>query len=112
MKPKRIKKTMIGGQALIEGLMMKGPDKTCLAVRRPDGEIHTEISETVHNPARKIPFVRGVTAMFVNLTEGYNTMMRSADLAFPDGDNEAESKFDKWVNDKLGDKAGKAFGSK
>jgi uncharacterized protein YqhQ len=102
---------MIGGQALIEGLMMKGPVKTCVAVRRPAGGIYTEISGTKKNPLRKIPFIRGVAAMVQNLAEGYAMITKSADLAFPDQAEEEESKLDRWIRQKLGDKMGAAVGA-
>jgi Predicted metal-dependent enzyme len=101
---KRQKRTMIGGQALIEGLMMKGPEETCLAVRKPNGEIYTEVTRTKKSPVRKIPFVRGVAAMIQNMSEGMSHITKSADIAFPDAE-EDESKFDKWVREKLGGKA-------
>lgn len=77
-------KTKIGGQALIEGIMMRGPYKTCLAVRKNDGSIYSEVSDTVKNPVSKIPFVRGVAAMFISLKTGYGYLMKSADIAYPD----------------------------
>ena len=107
---KRQKRTMIGGQALIEGLMMKGPEETCIAVRRPDGEIYTEVTKTKKNPTRKIPFVRGVAAMIQNMSEGFTHITKSADIAFPDAAEEEESKFDRWVREKLGDKAMQVIG--
>lgn len=108
---KRVKKTMIGGQALIEGIMMKGPEKSCITVRQPDGELYSEISGTPKNPTRKIPFVRGAVAMVQSLTEGYKYIMKSADVAFPDEAEQEESKFDKWLNQVLGDRAMAVFGT-
>lgn len=106
---KRIpRKTKVGGQALFEGLVMKGPEKTCMAIRKPDGEIYTEIKPTKTNPTRKIPFVRGAYSMVLSLSEGVDYITKSVDIAFPE--EETESKFDKWLNDKLGDKATKTFG--
>lgn len=103
------RKTKIGGQALLEGLVMKGPEKTCLAIRKPNGEIYKEVTSTKKNPTRKIPIVRGAYAMVMSLAEGYNSIMKSADIAFPEG-SEEEDKFDKWLQEKLGDKAGKTMG--
>lgn len=80
-------KTKIGGQALIEGIMMRGPFKTCFAVRKSDGSIYTEISDTVKNPVSKIPFIRGIAAMFINLKSGYGFLMKSADIAYPEEKN-------------------------
>ena len=79
----------------MEGIAMKGPRLTCLAVRQPDGTIHTEISETERNPLKNIPLLRGVYAMYLALKSGYSFIMRSTDIAFPEG--EEEDKFDKWL---------------
>jgi len=103
-----VKRTSIGGQALIEGLMMKGPEKTCTAIRKPDGTIFTEVTKTKPNPVRKIPFVRGVWAMIQNFLEGYERITQSAEIAMPE-EFEEESKFDRWISDKFGDKAVKVF---
>ena len=104
---KKIKKTMIGGQALIEGLMMKGPEKTCAAIRKPDGEIHTEVTKTAHNPVRKIPFLRGPVAMILSLKEGYGAINKSAEIALTEEQQEEQKgKFDKWFDKTFGDKGG------
>ncbi len=85
-------KTRIGGQAVMEGISMRGPEKTCLAVRLPDGTIHTELSDSPKNPLRKIPILRGAAAMVISLWHGYTYLMKSADLAFPE---EAEKEKEK-----------------
>ena len=98
---------MIGGQALIEGLMMKGPEKTCAAIRKPDGEIHTEVTKTAHNPVRKIPFLRGPVAMILSLKEGYGAINKSAEIALTEEQQEEQKgKFDKWFDKTFGDKGG------
>ncbi len=102
-------KTSIGGQAVIEGIAMKGPHLTCLAVRKPDGEILTEISETDKNPLKKIPLLRGVAAMYLSLKSGYSFIMKSTDIAFPDG--EEEDKIDIWLKEHFGDKTNQAIGA-
>lgn len=101
-------KTSIGGQAVIEGLAMKGPHLTCLAVREPDGTIRTEITNTDKNPVKQIPILRGVVAMYQALRSGYSFIMKSTDIAFPDG--EEEDKFDKWLKDHLGEKVNQTVG--
>ncbi len=101
-------KTSIGGQAVIEGIMMRGPEKTCLAVRLPDKTIHTETEKTKKNPAAKIPLVRGAFAMIISLIGGYKNITRASELAFPD---EEPDKVDEFLNKKLGDKAGAAVGA-
>lgn len=77
-------KTRIGGQAVIEGIAMKGPQKTCLAVRLPDGSIKTELFDTKRSSAMKIPFVRGSVAMVGSMIEGMKYINKSADYAYPD----------------------------
>ncbi len=81
-------KTKIGGQAVLEGIAMRGNELTCLAVRVPDGTIHTEISPTKPNPLKKIPILRGAAAMILSLVAGYGYLMRAADLAFPEDKKE------------------------
>ena len=103
-------KTSIGGQAVMEGISMRGPKKTCLAVRLPDGSIMTELSDTMANPFAKIPIVRGVAALFISLKSGYSCLMKSAELAFPE-DAGQEDKVDAWLREHLGDKAGAAIGA-
>ncbi len=77
------KKTSIGGQALIEGIMMKGPEKTSLAVRLPDGEI--DISFMEEKPLKKRfpilgwPVIRGVVGFIESMLTGYKALMISAD---------------------------------
>ena len=78
-----LKKTSIGGQALIEGVMMRGPQRTAMAVRHTSGEIRMEEFD---NPAakcawiKKVPLVRGVFGMIDSLRFGYKCLMRSAEL--------------------------------
>lgn len=101
-------KTSIGGQAIIEGIVMKGPEKTCIAVRQPDGEIHIETTKTRKNPFRKIPILRGAAAMIISLIEGYKNITKAAEYAYPEGED--EDKFDEFLKDKFGDKAGTTMG--
>lgn len=80
-----MKKTTIGGQALIEGIMMKGPDKTVLAVRYTDGTIRSEpVLENGWAKKHKIlrlPVIRGVVGFISSMITGYKSLMRSADLS-------------------------------
>ena len=94
---KLCKKTTIGGQALIEGVMMVGPSRTCIAVRKGDGTIHVEElkqSEKVSH-FEKIPFIRGCIRFYKMLVTGTGALMRSADIS-EEGktgeENEAETK--------------------
>ena len=103
-------KSKIGGQAVIEGVMMRGIDKAAMACRLPSGEIDLEewpIKGGKNTPIyRKIPFVRGVFVFVTSMIDGYKCLSRSADKqmkAEEDGDEEP-SKFEKWVDEKVGDK--------
>ncbi|MBQ6825585.1 MAG: DUF1385 domain-containing protein [Clostridia bacterium] len=77
------KYTSIGGQALIEGIMMKSPEKTAMAVRMPNGEIDVTKSKTKSIKQKYkilgIPIVRGVVGFIESMTEGYKAMMTSAE---------------------------------
>ncbi len=88
------KKTSIGGQALMEGIMMRGPEKTSMAVRNAKGEIILETSKTIPMTAKvyKIPFVRGIFNMAASLVQGYKCLMRSADIALADADEEDKAR--------------------
>ena len=103
------KRTSIGGQALIEGLMMRGPKISAMAVRNPQGEIIVEERPTKgQNRSKifKIPVIRGIFNMIDSLTTGYNYLMRSAEISGLD-EEEARAKAErgpKWydgVVDKL-----------
>ena len=101
-------KTSVGGQALMEGIMMRGPEHICCAVRKPDGTIETKIEDTPkHGIWAKIPLVRGAISMIESLITGYHYMMYSAQVSMGDeyDAEEEESAFEKWVGDHLGKKA-------
>ncbi len=102
-------KTSIGGQALIEGIMMKGPKGTAMSVRMPDGTIDTELEEVNPNQKKKIiykiPVVRGVFAFADSMISGYKYLMKSADKALTDEQKEEDmSKLDKWLNEHMSEK--------
>ena len=96
-------KTSIGGQALIEGIMMKGPHITATAVRRPDGEIAIREEETKKNRFSKIPVVRGMFNFIESLVTGYDCLMYSANIALED--EMEKTKFEIWMEEKFGRKA-------
>ncbi len=78
------KKTSIGGQALIEEIMMRGPKKSAMAVRNPEGEIVLEVWETQTKKSAKItrlPIIRGVFGFISSMKAGYKALMRSAEIA-------------------------------
>ena len=104
--PKEKFRTSVGGQALMEGVMMRGPKRLCCAVRRPDGGIETDIKELPPKKwYEKVPFVRGVFAMIGSMITGYRCLMYSADIAMQNSeDSEPESKLDKWLDEHLGER--------
>jgi len=96
-------KTAIGGQALIEGIMMRGPDKDAIVVNTADG-LHVEVQpRKVHPKDSPLswPLIRGVVNFFDSQVTGVKSLMRSAELA-PEGYEEEPSKFEKWLEAKLG----------
>ena len=96
------KKTSIGGQALLEGIMMRGPEKTAMAVRHTSGEMIIEEFETKGKNRKGIttwPFVRGLFNMYDSLTFGYKCLMRSAELSGLD-EEEEQKKAEKNKNKK------------
>ncbi len=105
MKKEKFKPS-VGGQALIEGIMMRGPRQVCTAVRRPDGGIETKLDPVTTFSWQKIPLVRGVLSMIESLIVGYRCLMYSAEISMGEEAFEAEeSKLDKWINEHLGEKA-------
>ncbi len=83
-QPDIIKKTSIGGQALIEGIMMRGPETTAMAVRHVSGKIILEEWETAGKNKpwyMRVPFVRGIFNFIDSLRIGYKCLMRSAELS-------------------------------
>ena len=98
--------TSIGGQAVMEGVMMRGPKEIATAVRKPDGEIELDkraVSSLVTKyHVNKIPVIRGVFAFFDSMICSIRALMWSAE--FFDIEDDAESKFDKWLTEKFGDK--------
>ena len=95
------KKTSIGGQALLEGIMMRGPKVSAMAVRNPEGKIVLEKWDTQTKPTPKIfklPIIRGVYGFITSMCIGYKALMRSAELAGLDEiEKEAKSKKKKEV---------------
>lgn len=96
-------KTSIGGQALIEGIMMRGPKKDAIVVRGKDG-LTLELSDRKISPPgsfKSWPFFRGMFNFFDSQVVGVKALMRSADLA-PEEMQEQPSKLDLWLEEKLG----------
>lgn len=100
--------TSIGGSAVMEGVMMRGPKKIATAVRKPDGEIALDIREVSQLVTKyrvnKIPIVRGVFSFFDSMICSIRSLMWSAEFFEVEGEESTESKFDKWLENKFGDK--------
>lgn len=109
MSEKKTHITSVGGQALIEGIMMQGPRGIATAVRKTDGSILVE-----HHDIKKlrdkskffqIPIIRGVVAFIESMITGYKLLMYSAEASGMDDMEDVEmNKFEKWLTDKMGDK--------
>ncbi|MBO5143303.1 MAG: DUF1385 domain-containing protein [Clostridia bacterium] len=102
------KMTSIGGQAVIEGIMMRGPEKTAVAVRKPDGEIIIDENENkIKGGVRKIPLIRGVFSFIDSMTIGIKALMFSANFYDDDGkpkeneENKQEKKMDDNKNEEM-----------
>ena len=100
-------KTTIGGQALIEGIMMRGPEKDAIVVRGKEG-LQVEVTDRKVRPKGSVlswPLIRGPVVFFDAQVAGVKALMKSADLS-PDEDQQdvKHSKFDLWLEKKLGDK--------
>lgn len=96
----------IGGQALIEGVMMRGNDKVAVSVRKSSGEIYTDIKQSVpltkKNKFLGLPFIRGAVSFIDSMVVGVKTLMDSAEYVDL-YEEEEESKFDIWMKNKLGE---------
>lgn len=116
MKEKKTKYASVGGQALIEGIMMKGPQGAAMSVRLPNGEIETEFKHEKpwrdKNAFFKLPLVRGVVGFVESLVTGYKYLMESAEKSTQGLEEPEEnlSKVDRWINDHFGEKMMNAIG--
>lgn len=109
MSDNKIHKTSVGGQALIEGVMMQGPKGVATAVRQSDGNILVEPHEVKHlrdkNKFWGLPLIRGIVGFFESMVLGYKMLMYSAEASGMEDMEDVEmNKFEKWLTDKLGDK--------
>ncbi len=109
-KEKYCPKISVGGSALIEGVMMQGPEGAAMSVRVPDGSIDTEMLEVKHlkdkfKPAGW-PIIRGMVNMVESMIFSFKCMEKSAEKAGLDDDTDPEkmSKLDKWISDHFGPK--------
>lgn len=109
MSEKKIHKTSVGGQALIEGVMMQGPKGVATAVRQSDGNIVVKHHEVKHIRDKYkflgLPVIRGIVNFIESMILGYKMLMYSAEASGMEDMEDVEmNKFEKWLTDKLGDK--------
>ena len=104
-------KTSIGGQALIEGIMMRGPQKDAVVVRT-NGELDISVTQRKVRPKGSVltwPLIRGVVNFFDAQVVGVKALMHSADLAPEEEESQEQSRFDKWLEEKLGNEKFQSF---
>ena len=99
-------KISVGGQALIEGVMMRAKNKISIVVRKSDGEFVFQ-DKLIKNNERisKIPILRGMVALVGSMIVGVKALSFSAEYFAEEDEAYEMSNFDKWVYDKFGDKA-------
>lgn len=109
----KVKRVSVGGQALIEGILMKGPKCSAMALRLPDGTIEVEEKKMTSlrekNKFFGLPVIRGVVSFVESMIEGYKCLMESAEkVSFDeiknDDDIENMSKVDRWITEHFGEK--------
>lgn len=105
---KKIHKTSIGGQAVMEGVMMRGPKKIAIAVRKSDGEIVLDTKPVPKALSKfkwmKWPIIRGCINFFDSMILGVRSLMYSAEFVDIEGEPEEQGKIDKWLEKKFGEK--------
>lgn len=103
-------KTTCGGQALIEGIMMRGPSTESIVVRKPDGELEVKVEELklvkTRHPWLGLPFLRGPVNFVDSMVHGVKALMYSAEF-YPEDEETSEepSKLDTWMEKHLGSEA-------
>ncbi len=100
------KKTSIGGQALIEGILMRGPRKTAIVVRKSNGELVSKLEAVgtgTHGRFARLPFVRGVVNFWDSMKFGVGALNYSATF-FEEEEDCEPGRFEKWLTQKVGQK--------
>ena len=99
-------RTTIGGQALIEGILMRGPEKQAIVVRNQEGELEVKEQKLKlikdRYPILGAPFIRGVVNFLASLVEGVKALMWSAEFYPDDQGEETPSKFEQWLEKRFG----------
>ena len=100
--------TPVGGQAVMEGIMMRGLKRTAVAIRLPDGRIHMKTQPNKELPKwTKVPILRGVVSFVMSLVQGTGILMYSADVLeanWPEEEALQEDKVDAWLKKHFGEK--------
>ncbi len=108
-------KSKIGGQALIEGVMMKGVHTGAMACRLPDGTIDVETWDLAKKKAwyRRVPLIRGVYSFCISMADGYRCLMKSAEKQMTEEEQQEEeenaSKLEKWLDEHFTEKTVEAI---
>lgn len=101
-------RTTIGGQALIEGILMRGPQKQAIVVRNQEGELEVKEEELKlikdRHPTLGLPFIRGVVNFADSLVKGIKALMWSAEF-YPEEEEEEPSRFEQWIEKRFGSEA-------
>lgn len=107
MSEKLCKRTTIGGQALIEGILMRGPKQSSIVVRKSDGELVNKVEPvgSMSHPAWcRWPFIRGVVNFWDSMKYGMSALTYSAEF-FETEEDETPGKIEQWLIDRFGEKA-------
>lgn len=99
--------TKVGGQAVLEGIMMKGADRTAVVIRKPKGDMHIKIEPLPEKTFwQKVPFLRGIFIFVDSLITGTKTLMYSAEVleSAEGAETEEPDKITLWLNKKFGEK--------
>ena len=100
-------RTSIGGQALIEGILMRGPEKQAIVVRDQEGKLVEKVEELKfirdRYPILGVPLIRGTVNFLDSMVNGVKALMYSADF-YPDGEEAQPSKFEQWLETHLSSK--------
>ena len=98
-------KTLIGGQALMEGIYMRGPEKQSIVVRKPDGELECKVDPLIlakeRYPILGLPLIRGVVNFGASMVNGVKALLYSATF-LPEEEQEEPSRFEQWIERKFG----------
>lgn len=97
------KNVSIGGQALIEGIMMRAPENYSVSVRKPDGTIDVKVYKNKKAKFSKIPILRGMESFVQSLLTGYKCLMSSSEISM--GTEYEEDALEKWLKKHFGEKA-------